>query len=219
MTDKKQTKNLIEELAQETAPVKPAMSPVLKTCLFVIAALLYISFMVWAFYTPRQDLISKFSTLSFGIEQFIALLVGVLAAAATFWIATPGKEGEKTLRYAAVLLLLLLSCCIFFGEDLHGSFHSIDFNTLLHGAHCSVDIMIFALPPLILLLYLIKKLAPTSPALAGLFAALSVTAFGYFAVRSTCAQDSVQHQMLSHLVPLFIYIAVGYFVGRKFLRW
>jgi len=219
MTDKKQTKNLIEELAKKAEPVKQAMSPLLKTGIFVLISLLYIAFMVWAFYTPRQDFISKLSTLAFGTEQFIALLIGVLAAAASLWISTPGKAGGKPLKYTAGGLLVLLIITLLFGEDMHNSFHALDMNMLLRGTHCSFDIMVFALPPLFLLFYLIKKLAPTKPALAGFFAVLSVVAFSYLAIRATCAQDNIHHQMSSHILPLFIYITAGYFIGSKFLRW
>ena len=208
--------DLIKKLALKV-PQKRLFSPIVRTILFTLAALAYISVVALLIYNPRHDLAVKVSSIMFSAEEVFALVTGFLAAFIAMWSAVPGEPKTSKHKWWPLISLGVLFSFIAIGDFIYHE--HIEMKEIAAGMHCSINMPVLALPPLGLFIYLVLRAAPTKPMFTGFFIVLSVTAFAYFGMRIICPNDGMEHHMSAHILPLLFFSALGFWIGKRFLRW
>ena len=178
-------------------------------------AITYSAIAIFGFIGARADLTTKLSTPSFIIELALVFAVIVTSLSLSKLYITPQETIKPihkglSLTFFAMVSILSLSTM----ETSH-----LVWAENLNNIHCVAHIALFALPATIATLWLAKKQAPTFPNWLAAHIVLAYTALGYFAVRLVCTQENVPHHACTHILPVIVYAALGYLIGRKVLNW
>lgn len=89
-----------------------------------------------------------------------------------------------------------------------------------HNAlHCLTIIPALAFFPTVFLFLAMRHGAPDNPGLAGAVAALTSAGIATTLYASNCPDDSPLFMMTWYSIATLIVATVGYFAGRRFLRW
>jgi hypothetical protein len=176
----------------------------------------YVAAFVWAI-GVRPDISDKLADPRFLIEVGAALLTSMMAAAAAFCAGCPGRplwERFAPLPFLAVWLASLGEGCwrqwIQAGPD--GLTLQID---LL----CFQNILAVSILPAVVIFVMIRQGAPIAPMSTTGLATLAATALGAAALRIFHTQDVSLMLLIWQFGSVALLAGVGFFVGRRFLRW
>lgn len=205
---------LVATLSADARPVRPAPHPYTLWVLGLGAGVTYLALML-VFSGLRPDIMTKLHASWFVVEIVTLVLVFASTSLSTALLAYPDLHQMRRTAYAPayalgtfVLVMLL-------------SWQADSPLTLLpeHGYQCTLEIILFALPPAVWTLYALRKLASTHYHLAGSIALLSAFSIGALWLRLHEAEDSVTHLMQWHYLPMLACGLFGLWIGRLILKW
>lgn len=205
---------LVATLSADARPVRPAPHPYKLWALSLGAGAVYLALML-AFSGLRPDIMTKLYTPWFVAEIVTLILIFASASLSTALLAYPDLHQMRHTTYAPAYALSLFLLVMLLSWQADSPL------TLLpeHGYQCTLDIILFALPPAMWTLYVVRKLASTHYRLAGSIALLSAFSIGALWLRLHEAEDSITHLMQWHYLPMLACGLFGLWVGKLTLKW
>jgi hypothetical protein len=209
-----------ERIASLAADVRPVPAGALTR------RLLYASFVgglvslaaVIALYGLRPDLAEAVAGPSFWTKLLFTAAVTVLAFLAVAHAARPDTRVERRLVLAAVPFVAILvagSLELLLAE-------AADRKRLWLGdtwLTCPFSIAALSVPPLVLLIRALRRLAPGSPALAGFSAGLLSGGLAATAYALHCPEPSVAFVATWNVLGILASGLIGALLGPRVLRW
>jgi hypothetical protein len=206
---KMKTEALIRELAGRAEPVKPVDRPSSSVAVWTAAALVWISASVAAV-GLRTDLAAVSRAPAFAWDLGGPLALGIASSMAAFAAGVPGPHGRRWALIAAGALgtwLLVVAG-----------------GTLAHPGHvgtgvkCLRNLVVFSVPPGLLLHLMLRRAAPLDCGTAGMLAAIATSALAHVGTRFVCHNDGALHVLVWHCSFVLALGGVGMLVGRALLR-
>ncbi len=205
--------DLIRELAEDLTPARRLAAPAPAASAWLLTGALAVAAITLATGPLRPGLARQLtSEPGFAVD----LLLGVLAAGAAGWalmrLRIPGlAEGVR----AAALPLLLFAAWA--GWQLIEWTQQVGPSSMLGKRDdCVFEVVLFALPPLALGLWLVRRAAPLDRGLTGLVAGLGAGVLPALAMQLAC-MDAPLHSLGLHLAPVLLAGALGALLGRWLL--
>lgn len=216
MTNKAKTEAIIEKLSAKAHDITPAF-PIKRAFLgLMLFSILYIGFMLHFAFGIRIDVFEKLELTPFIVElATTVLLIATTLALATYY-ASP-RENFKKYQILLTAALFTFVCALVCNT----ATPTLNFNLveILHNTHCFALFILFASPTTVLGFLILKKGATTNPEWLGFTILLLSASMAYLGVRITCAGETIDHQAITHLMPVILYTIMGYFIGKKILSW
>ncbi len=212
------TEKLISELGKDAAPVKRLRPPHVRAAMWAVIALFVITVMVFPLGGLRSNLDVVLGEPGFIIENLLVFMAGVCATIAAFRLSVPDTRLRKStlaLIGFSTLVWLYLNAVTFveaeqaeLAAELSGS-----------GAHCALLLTALIGFPVVLLFAMIRRAAPAFPGWAGYSGFIAATSFGALAMRYLCGNDSFEHLLVWHFMPVAVFALCGILLGRFLFRW
>ncbi|MEN8161902.1 MAG: NrsF family protein, partial [Myxococcota bacterium] len=189
---------LIRELASDLAPAPRLASATPAALVWLLAGVVVVAAITLATGPLRPGLSAEIASEP---GLVVDLLLGALAAgAAAVALMRLRIPGLATGSRAAALPLLLFAAW--------GAWQLIEWtwqagppSTLGHRDHCAFDVILFALPPLALGLWLARRAAPLECGWTGLVAGLAAGVLPALAMQVACMEAPL-HSLGLHLAPV-----------------
>lgn len=206
-------KQLVEEGAQEALP-----HPMKQTIKWLLVALLYLGG-VSLFFGFRADIAVQLSTVSIDLELLFLLAMAVSAALAAFCLSRPDGHQMPWIKYIPFAFLLPWAITAFAGSAGDLQLANILHEMTLNQFGCPWHILLFSVPPGIVMFLALRKGATIRCCWAGLMAAWSVSAFAYMLMRLFEQNDDPAHLLVWHVFPIVLICIAGMMIGKFALRW
>lgn len=210
----KPNRKLIQDIVNESKPVHYT-SPIKSVVKFFSFSIIYLSFIGFFFYNSRADIHVKASDIYFKVEILSIALLTILTLFLIFKNLSPYIQRTK----ASIATISILFLSVIYTTALTAKATGINISHIIHESHCVGTVTLITLPIVIAGFYFLKEQMTTHPKTLGfsIFAYGSTT--GYLLVRFTCSNENLDHQVILHLAPVFIYGLLGIYFGNKHLRW
>ncbi len=218
--------SLIDRLSTDLKPVRPALSPVRATLL-------------WVFFTALSTLALFAAVLHFrtnweGVSDRVTFWIALSSLLATmFGCATvairsglPGRVRSATSELLGPVAFAFFCGSLafdFFASPVQSS--PLGASLLLKGLeprsgmHCSLTVLFLAVLPALLLAWRLRKTAPTEPKQAGCWAGLAAGAAGAFGLAFCCPSENPVHLLIWHGLPVLSLALLGGQFGQRLLKW
>jgi len=169
-------------------------------------------------YGLRGDLVQALSGTVFWMKLAFAGALALFAGLATDRLGRPGMRvaGVWAGLAAPVVLLWLAAAAALLGAD------PAERAELVFGSSwrsCPFNIALISLPLLAAMLWFVKGMAPTEPALAGASAGLLSGAVATLIYALHCPESSVTFVGIWYVLGIAIPTLVGAALGPRLLRW
>ncbi len=169
-------------------------------------------------YGLRSDLVQALSGTVFWMKLAFAGALALFAGLATDRLGRPGMRvaGVWAGLAAPVVLLWLAAAAALLGAD------PAERAELVFGSSwrsCPFNIALISLPLFAAMLWFVKGMAPTEPALAGASAGLLSGAVATLIYALHCPESSVTFVGIWYVLGIAIPTLVGAALGRRLLRW
>jgi hypothetical protein len=209
------TDDLINLLAQD-APVRTRIGKALTMA--VIAGILISGGLFFAMIGFRADIDTAMETIRFLFKFVVTIALAVTACAVVFRIGRPGASLRLwgwTLLAAPLLLLAAVAAeMAVMPADSWGA------RMIGHNARfCLTLIPLLSIGPLACFLLALRHGAPEKPGAAGAVAGLAASGIAATFYASNCTDDSPLFVMLWYPIAIAMVTLVGYFLGKRLLRW
>lgn len=210
------TDNLIRALATDQSGPTPALAQELIFGLlpgFAVALALYAVIL-----GPRPHLLAMLAEPRLEFKLVFPWAVAACALGAVLRLSRPGADAR---RYGRLLLVLAAVLGAAVATELmvvppaHWEASWIGHN----ARFCSTVIPILAFGPLVAALIVLRRGAPTNPALAGAGAGLFAAAVGAALYATHCPDDSPLFVACWYSLATVIVVIIGAIAGSKWLRW
>ena len=210
------TESLIQALVADHKPCKRLWPVWMVALIILLVAVFYCFGCITALYGISGHIAAIFKSVFLELDILLSFIFAVLTLVIVLKSAIPGKEhyAKRGLKVAHAGLISIIVLNIFFTTWQWPLTYSY-----LETAHCAFDILLYALVPMVVTFYAIKRAAPVDIKRTGHLAIYSMTFFGYAATRITCQMEDSVHSISAHLIPLIVFAMVSRFMGKKFLRW
>jgi len=169
-------------------------------------------------YGLRGDLVQALSSTVFWMKLAFAGVLALFAALATDRLGRPGVRVARVWvgLAAPVVLLWLAAAAALVGAD------PAQRADLVFGSSwrsCPFNIALISLPLFAAMLWFVKGMAPTEPALAGASAGLLSGALATLIYALHCPESSVTFVGIWYVLGIAIATLAGAALGPKLLRW
>lgn len=169
-------------------------------------------------YGLRGDLVQALSSTVFWMKLAFAGVLALFAALATDRLGRPGVRVARVWvgLAAPVVLLWLAAAAALVGAD------PAERAELVFGSSwrsCPFNIALISLPLFAAMLWFVKGMAPTEPALAGASAGLLSGALATLIYALHCPESSVTFVGIWYVLGIAIATLAGAALGPKLLRW
>ncbi len=205
---------LVATLSKDAATVKPAPHPYGLGLKWLGLALAYLAISL-AVFGMRPDLARALQNPWFVAE--LAALFGMLVTTAlsAALLAFPDLYQKRRLAMAPAGMFVQFVLLMAF------SWHADVPPAPLpaHSFECSLSILLFSLLPAVAIFQILRRYAGTHPQLSGIVAVLFAFTTGAFWLRLHESNDSIIHVIEWHYLPMLAVILVGYWSGKKMLKW
>jgi hypothetical protein len=205
---------LINQLAQDTAPIRPAPHPFMLSAKWMLAALAYIlvSLLISGL---RPDLMIKLHELWFVAE--IAALIGIFIATAlsAALLSFPDLHQMRRITFVPVIMFALFVLVMFLAWRADNPPAPLP----VHSFECTISITLFSLLPIFWTFFKMRKLASTHSHLAGCCALLFAFSISAIWIRLHEVNDSIIHVIQWHYLPMIVFSLVGLWLGKVMLKW
>jgi len=211
------TKQLIQELSQQAAPVKAAQPRTWATRLIVVL-LAYGGMMLWMM-GLRPDLHAQLVRPMFGLE--IALLAALLfsSAVASILAMYPDAYQKRALLKVPYVLAAAMIAMVAFQLFIPHDTRMVMPDEHSHSSECAMFIAMAAMLPSALIFMLLRKGAPIAPLNAGALAVITSATVGALTLRLSEAIDAIPHLLMWHYIPSVMFACIGAWIGRSLLKW
>lgn len=210
----KDVDTLIDTLAQEAAPVKPAPHPFALFAQWMGGAAAYIA-LTLLFSGLRPDLLDKLHSPLFLLELVLLLCIVATASLSAALLSFPDMHQKRRMVILPVLMfaLLVLLITVSWHADTPPS------PPPLHSVECLLYIAFLSVLPAAWLFYSMRKLASTHHYLAGSIALLTAFSIGALSLRLYEQTDSIMHVVQWHYLPMLGITIIGLWLGKTLLKW
>lgn len=211
------TDDLINRLASEVKPVRPlAMQRLLLGAVLLTGSFAVVSMLMWL--GMRPDMAIATGTMIFWTKFGYTLALAVLGGIATLVLARPGGHTRwPGLAALALLALVLIGAVIQLGRA-----EPAEMMPLVIGGTslvCPWRIVVLALPILFGSILALRRMAPSSPGLAGFAAGVMAGGAGAWIYSFACAENGMMFLALWYTLGILIVGTLGAVLGRLLLRW
>lgn len=211
------TNDLIALLATE-ASATPTVSP-LRRCAQATAAGVAVSLvLVLTLWGLNPELNSLAHTQAFWVKVVWLVLTCTFAAPVVMHLARPGVAAGRGVRGIAAALLGMAMLAL-------AQVATVDADTgmqlMLGGSWqiCSASIAALSVPLLAALLWMLRGMAPTRPALAGASAGLMAGAMSGLVYSLHCPETAYAFLAVWYVAGMAVMTGVGALLGSRLLRW
>jgi hypothetical protein len=206
--------SLVESLAADVKPVKRLLSPLQLTLLWSAAAIIYlvVTLLLTGF---RADIAQSLRNVWFNMELLALLLLFVSATLSAAVLAFPDLYQRRALAWAPVVTLLLF-IAVMVGAWLADSPPS---PKPVHSIECTASITLTALLPALWTFLSLRRYASTHSQWAGSVALLSAFSVGAIWLRLHEETDSIAHEVVWHYLPMLAIGLIGFWLGKRLLKW
>ncbi len=212
-----QQEMLIGELAARLTPTRHvSLGRICAEWLVVMAVSLLVVGNISGF---RPDLVEQLHNPFFLSEILTNLLLIVAAGVAATLSAYPDRGHSHYIRLWLFLVFAIYSAVMLTTALITPDFLSSAADTVTHGVECLVCILGFAAMPAIWMFWRLRQLASTQPYTTGMAALLMAVATGCLGVRLVETELVPTGLLLWHYLPLIVFSAIGFQLGKWFFRW
>lgn len=211
------TDDLITLLARDTTQVKRAALP-MRIGMFALlgAAVAFGILLVWL--GVRPDLAEAAGGMTYWMKTLYTLGMGIAGFALVERLSRPGAKGMAGWVIAGVLAALMVAIA---GMQLMAT-PADEMGPAFMGSSwdkCPWRILALSLPGLVIGIAVMRRLAPTRPALSGgaiglLAGGLAATVYGLF-----CEETAAAFVAVWYSIGIALSVAVGALAGSRLLRW
>ncbi|HVV26847.1 MAG TPA: DUF1109 domain-containing protein [Rhizomicrobium sp.] len=210
------TDDLIARLTDDLAPVKGGTA---QRLLLTAAALGLLSSaaLMLAVLGLRYD----FDTAITSFGMWTKLVYTFVIAGLGLWtVERLGRPGAGAARPVALLALPVLAILLLSAWQMAAPHADMDALVLGHSSRvCAANVLLVALPTLAAAFWVLRRLAPTRPALAGAGAGLFAGAAGAFIYAFHCTEGAAPFIAIWYTLGIVLTAGVGAVLGRFLLRW
>jgi hypothetical protein len=210
------TEDLLRALTTDEAKRRPSLEHLVMAAL-VGGATCAAALFVWKI-GMRPNLLVAAADPRLPLKFLVTLALSMAAAGLLLRLVHPGLHQGG---WARALLVGPALLAIGIGFELM-SFPSSAWGARLVGrysAFCLTSIPLLAAPILVALLLVLRRGAPTRPALAGAMAGLLAGAMGGFLYAAHCPDDSPLFVLAWYGLAIALVTGAGMLVGSRVLRW
>jgi hypothetical protein len=211
------TNDLIAMLATE-ASATPTVSP-LRRCVQATAAGIAISLaLVLTLWGLNPELNALAHTQAFWVKVMWLLLTCTFAVPVVMHLARPGVAAGRGVWGIAAALLGMAMLAL-------AQVATVDADTgkqLMLGDSwqvCSASIAALSVPLLVALLWMLRGMAPTRPAMAGASAGLMAGAIAGLVYSLHCPETAYAFLAVWYVAGMAVMAGVGALLGSRLLRW
>lgn len=210
------TARLIEALSADVGPVRRAPLARTLSWVMVLGAVLAVCVML-ATVGPRPRL-AEAPVHFLALKLFFTMSLAIIGGVVLFSAVHPGRDLRRWSPYLFLpmvvvggggVVALALTPPAMWGEMMLGT----------HWAMCVVCIPIFATLPFALLIWALRKGAPTELARTGAVAGLVAGALGAAAYSLHCPDDSLPFVAIWYAGSILLCALAGGWLGQRLLRW
>lgn len=210
------TNSLIAELAGGLKPVRPLRFS--SGLGFALAALATTLSVVALLFGIRADLLAGSFDPVFLLATGLFLLLGLAASATVIVMSRPHVGSDHSgWRWAAAMTALLPLAAIITGMERGRA--AISAAETEHGLDCLMIGSALGLLVAAVLVWWLRRGAPTSPERAGLLTGIAAGSFGIFAFSFHCPYDDIVHIGLWHGLAVVVSAGLGRLVVPRLIRW
>lgn len=205
---------LLDSLAQDAAPVKPAPHPLMLSIRWVAGAAVYLVVSLWLS-GLRPDLMQKFHEPWFFAEVACLALIFIATSLSAAVLAFPDlHQMQKAALAPAALFALFVAIMLFaWRADVPPA------PLPAHSFECTAGITLVSLLPASWTFFSMRKLASTHSRWAGSIALLSAFSVGALWLRLHESNDSIIHVIQWHYLPMLGIGLIGWWLGKTWLKW
>ncbi len=211
-------RRLVERLAAEARPVKPAPSGVQQWFVWLGFALLVSGVSLYLI-GPQFEIEERLADFSSG--SFLLLAFALSAFCAWMGIASSKPDYEPRLAprvFAAALLLYLFSMPFLFFD--HDNLSQVWALNMADGWFCARTVLLVALPSWVMLGWMASRNASFHPGWTGAWLGTSAFLLGTGTIQLHCAHWETCHMLVDHLLPMLALIFLPIWIGGYwFSRW
>jgi hypothetical protein len=209
------TKNFIENLSKDVKSVRPLPTRKYRWLEFMSGSLIATG-ITFLLFSIRHDLNEVIWTPKFFVGSFILFVGWMFASYSLSVLQDPTSSTKKYIQISS-FLIASLGTGYLVHSALMGGFVE---GARITGSLCSFEIIFLSLLQSIVILFLLRRGAPTQIGLLGINVGLACGFLGASALQYSCPIENSSHLMIWHLIlPFAVLTTAGYFFARKFLRW
>lgn len=212
------TKELINTLSKDATLKSTLKSPCYFTGSLIIILIIY-AVIIQFFLKIRPDFFDRISSPLFLTEIILLLSLAISSVFAAVISMYPDIYQKRWALKIPYLTLILLMGFILAQLILIDDLHLLISQAGSHGIECTICIAEVSLIPSCLIFGIIRKGSSVTPYRAGSYAALTSTAVGCLTLRIAEANDSLQHLITFHYLPIFVFTAIGAIIGKWLFKW
>ena len=205
---------LVESLARDAAPVKQAPHPLMLSLGWVAAAAVYLVVSLWIS-GLRPDLMQKLDEPWFVAEMVSLALIFIATSLSAAVLAFPDLHQMRKVALAPAGLFALFVAILFFAwrADIPPA------PLPMHSFECTASITLFSLLPAAWTFLAMRRYASTHYRWAGSVALLSAFSVGALWLLLHELNDSIIHVIQWHYLPMLGIGLVGWWLGKRLLKW
>ncbi len=213
MTSKQSTAELIRQLAASPAP-QPFRTGMVAGGMLAVLLMSLVAF--WLVFGLRTDLAGAWLLLPVQAKTVLPLVLSVLAL--WFALASSRPDGQIVLwPLAAPALLGLLLVFQRLGQRAEGSLLTEVLGQTAFA--CLTSITVLSALPLGLGIVMLRRAAPTRPAMTGALAGVAAGAGAVAGYALHCTEDSPLFFVVWYGLAICIVACCGGWLGHRYLRW
>ena len=210
----KDFEQLVADLADEASPVKPAPHPYLSCVRLVGIAAAYLV-VTLAVFGVRHDWAQAIARPWFVAELVALFMIFVTASLSASLLSFPDLHQKRGQAFTPLWMFALFLVVMFFAWRADSPAATLPEHTI----ECTSCIVLLALLPATWVFYTMRQLASTHSQWAGGIAILAAFSLGALWLRLQEVNDSIQHVIEWHYLPMLAFAVLGLSMGRWLLRW
>ncbi len=205
-------RRLVDELAAQLEPVRRPAPPALVLGVWLAAGWAVVLLLTWLTGPFRPGAGEQLLGVPrFAFECLLGLGVGVAAASGSFALGTPGRPAAASLRAGAALAAAWIGLL---GVGL--LWPALSPSSVGARAFCDLQTALFAMPPLGLGLWALRRRATLDRRRAGLWLGLAAGSLPALVMQWACMYDP-GHALVFHLGPVALVAVAGLLLAPRLL--
>ena len=210
----KDIEQLVETLAADAAPVRPAPHPFMQSLQWTGLAAVYLAVSL-ALTGLRPGLAEKLHEPLFAAEIITLFGIFIATAVSAALLAFPDMHQKAGVTFAPLAAFALFLLVIFFAWRADTPPAPLP----EHSFECTLSIILASLLPAAWAFYVMRRFASTHYRLAGSIVVLSAFSIAALWLRLHEINDSIMHVVEWHYLPMLASGIVGVWLGKKLLKW
>lgn len=205
---------LVDSLIQDAAPVKPAPHPFMLSLRWVAVAVVYLVVSLWIS-GLRPDLMQKINEPWFVAEMAALTLIFIATSLSAAVLVFPDLHQMRKTALAPAGLFALFIAIMFFAWRADVPPAPLP----MHSFECTASITLFSLLPAAWTFFFMRQYASTHCRWAGSVALIFAFSVGALWLRLYELNDSIIHVIQWHYLPMLGIGLVGWWMGKRLLKW